>query len=407
MLSALLKPYLALDRRVYALAVARAINVMGFSVAMPFMAIYLVEQRGQPASVYGAIFFAAGIIAALSQAEAGDAADRLGRRRVMVRALALRAVNMVALGAAVYWHGPLWLLAGLILMNGLLRARMEPAAAAAISDLTTPEDRIAAYGLLRMGVNVGWALGPALGGIFVGTSYALAFAVSAPLLLVAAYAAGRVEDAPRAVQSAAKDSLSVASLRQTVRDYPAFAVFVCIVFFASLFTTQMFATMSVYARVTLGLDTGHIGLLYTVNGLLVVALQLPAVALIRRFGSRVTLLGGPLVFALGYLGYGYVHTFAGMASCVALLTLGEVLFAPAQNDMAADLGDPKRLGRAFGLFGFMSSLGVSFGPLLGGALFDAFHTAPRVLWAIIAGGMASVALLFGVFLRRAPLKSRP
>ncbi len=394
--------YRALDRRVYALAVARAINTMGFSVAMPFLAIYLVEQRGLPATVYGAIFFGAGLVAALSQAEAGEAADRLGRRRVMVRALLWRALNMLALGGAVHFHAPLWVLAALILMNGYLRSRMEPAAAAAVADLTTPEQRIAAYSLVRTGINVGWALGPAIGGLFAGTSYALAFMTSAPLLIVAAYAVSRVQDSQ--VRSDAKDPLSLASVRQTLRDYPVFTVFVCIVFFSALFVTQMFATMSVYARVHLNMPTNQIGLLYTVNGVLVIVLQLPIVALIRRYGSRATLVGGPLVFAIGYFGYGFVTGFNGLALCVAVATLGEVLFSPAQSDMAATLGDPRRMGRAFGLLGFMTSLGTSFGPLLGGALFDAFGSQPRLLWSIIAAGMALTAMMFAVFLARLDTK---
>jgi MFS family permease len=392
--------YLSLDRRVYSLAVARAINVMGFSVAMPFMAIYLVEQRGLPATWYGTVFFGAGLVAAVSQAEAGDAADRLGRRRVMVRALVLRAINMLGLGAAVFWNGPLWLLGALILTNGYLRARMEPAASAAIADLTAPHERIAAYGLVRMGVNVGWALGPALGGLFAGASYALAFAVAAPLLFLAAWAVNRVHDTPAQQRSDDREKLTLAAIGQTVRDYPRFAAFVGIVFFASLLTSQMFATMSIFTRVSLKMPPGEIGLLYTVNGLLVVLLQLPAVALIRRFGSQVTLVFGPLLFALGYLGYGFAGGFFDMALCISVLTLGEVLFAPAQNDMAVELSDPKRVGRAFGLFGFMSSLGVSFAPMLGGVLFDALHDRPRVLWGSISAAMTVIAAAFFVFERR-------
>lgn len=394
---AFLAPYRTLDRRIYALAIARAINVMGFSVAMPFMAIYLVEQRHVPASWYGAVFMVSGILAALSQAQAGDAADRFGRRTIMVRALLWRAANMLVFGAAVYWHAPLWLIVMLILSNGILRARMEPAAAAAISDMTKPEDRIAAYGLVRMGVNVGWALGPALGGLFPGDSYALAFVLSAPLLCLAAVAVNRVGDVAAVPRAKAKDALTVAAIRQTVRDFPAFTAFVCIVFFAGMLWAQMFSTMSVFARVSLGMPKNEIGLLYTVNGLLVVALQVPAVALIRRHGARVTLVVGPMILAVGYVGYGLVHGFYGMAACVALLTFGEVLFAPAQNDMAAELGDPARVGRAFGLFGFMSSLGVSLGPLLGGALFDAYHDRPLVLWGTLAGGMVFVAVSFLLF----------
>jgi MFS family permease len=62
------------------------------------------------------------------------------------------------------------------------------------------------------------------------------------------------------------------------------------------------------------------------------------------------------------------------------------------------------MGRAFGLLGFMSSLGTSFGPLLGGVLFDVFGAQPRTLWSLIAAGMALTALMFAVFLTRVRIR---
>jgi MFS family permease len=412
MFRALLQPYWQLDRRLWLLTLARCVNVMGFSVVMPFMALYLLEQRGLMAKTYGALYFAAGIIAAFSQAQAGAMADAKGRKKVIVHSLCWRALNMLGLGAAVSYHAPLWVIGLLILSNGYLRARVEPAVSAAVTDLTSPEHRVAAFGLQRVGINLGWALGPALGGMFVKGTYGLMFCFAAPLLLVAAYAASKVGDAHRPLP-ATRTSEAVAfqwDVWPTVWANRPFFWYLVLTFFASILTAQMFATMSIYARLVRGLDERSVGLLYTVNGLLVVVLQAPGVMLIRKYGPRVTLFVGPLLFSIGFFAYGYATAFASFALVTAILTFGEVLFSPAQNDMAAELGDKTRLGRSFGLFGFASSLGTSLGPLFGGTVFDTCKGKPVLLWSIIGGAMGLLTLCFTAFSRTyvaRPLRDSP
>ena len=58
----------------------------------------------------------------------------------------------------------------------------------------------------RIGINVGWAAGPALGGAFAHESYGLMFFASVPLLLLAAWATRRVGETIKAVAPAGKDT---------------------------------------------------------------------------------------------------------------------------------------------------------------------------------------------------------
>src|SRR5688572_8460215 len=101
LLRRILEPYREIDRRVFLVAATRCVNTMGFSIVMPFMAMYLVEQRGARGATYGFIYLLAGLAAAASHAISGELADRHGRRRIMVTALLLRVFNMLALGVAV------------------------------------------------------------------------------------------------------------------------------------------------------------------------------------------------------------------------------------------------------------------------------------------------------------------
>jgi predicted MFS family arabinose efflux permease len=114
----------------------------------------------------------------------------------------------------------------------------------------------------------------------------------------------------------------------------------------------------------------------------------------------VALVLGPAVYALAYLGFGASGDFAWIAACVALLTFGEVVFSPALSDMAIYLGDPRRFGRSFGLFGLVQTLGVALGPLLGGAVFDSLRDRHLTMWATFGGMMAVVAVAYAAFARR-------
>jgi MFS family permease len=160
---------------------------------------------------------------------------------------------------------------------------------------------------------------------------------------------------------------------------------------------QLFSTLTMFSTTELHLSEADVGLLYTVNGALVLLLQIPAVALIDRAGPRRAIVIGPLLYTIAYLAIGVSGSYLHLALAVALLTAGEVVFAPALSDMAVHLGDPRRLGRAFGLFGLMQQLGVSVGPLVGGLAYDHLRHDHLLMWGAIAGGMAAVGVGYTLF----------
>src|SRR5690606_40395842 len=106
----LLSPFLALDRRIWLIALARMINTMGFSLVMPFIAMHLVAERGASGAAYGLIYLLSGLFSAAGQGIAGELSDRVGRRAVMITGLAARSLNMLALGLAVSLAAPIWVI---------------------------------------------------------------------------------------------------------------------------------------------------------------------------------------------------------------------------------------------------------------------------------------------------------
>ncbi len=393
----------ALDRRVRQLAFARAVNTMGLSLVMTFLGIYIVETRGYPAWLYGVTALGANLGQSASNAWAGNLSDRIGRKPLIVWSLFVRSGFIALLGAQILLSAPLWTLAANIVVTSALRGCFEPVAYALVADVVAPDQRIAAFGLQRMGINLGWAIGPALGGVLtLVMPYGALFFIAAFGVLIAGVVCSRIED-PIKVTPALSETRSVASsaLRDGLRD-PMIRLLLAGTFLAALLQTQMFSTFSIYMTDELGLSKANVGLLYTLNGAGVLALQIPALRLIERFGIRGTLPWSSLLDAIGFALIGAGTGFVGGMLAMLTITCAEVVFSPAHQTAIAEVSDPARRGRTYGVVGFAQMLGIAIAPLLGGILLDTIGDQHAAMWMTIATIGGAQTLCFFAFVRRRP-----
>ncbi len=388
------REYAELERRIWVMAGVRAVNTMGLSLAMAFLAVYFVDDRGFSGQTYGLIMLAANLMQALAQGWAGELSDRFGRIQMMVRALSSRCLIMCVLGTLILVDAPLWALAPAAMLNALLRGFFEPVGYALVADLAPADKRVAAYGLQRMGVNLGWLIGPAAGGLLSeGISYGAVFFIAAAVLLYAVRATARVQDPGH---RADVDNMKV-SLREALAEALRRAdmtLLLASAFLFSLLHTQLFSTLSMYAVGVLHLSHAELGVVYMINGTAVLLLQIPAVGIINRIGTVRATVMGALLYGIAFVCIGSAYDTLTLAAAVAVLTAGEVVCAPAQQATAARLGDPRRMGRTFGVMGFAQMLGVACAPLVGGNLYDHLRDRPHVMWAIPAGAALVLAISY-------------
>lgn len=391
-----------LDRRVWQLAFARCINTMGLSLVMSFLGIYVVETRGYPAWLYGVIALGANVGQSLSSAWAGDLSDRIGRLPLITTALYVRSGTIALMGTQILLDAPLWTLAANMVLSSMLRGCFEPVAYALVADVVADDQRISAFGLQRMGTNLGWAIGPALGGVLtLVVPYGVVFYAAAAGMLVAAAVMRQVVDpvarAPH-TEAAPRGEL-VLALREAARD-PLLRLLLIGTFLSALIGTQMFSTFGIYMTDELGLSTADVGLLYALNGAAVLVLQVPALELLRRIGIGRALPWSSLATAAGFALVGASTGFSGAALAIVVLTCGEVLFNPAHQTAIAETADRARRGRAYGIASFVQMIGIAVAPLAGGALLDTIGHHHATMWLAIAGiGVLQVAC-FTAFVRR-------
>lgn len=389
-----------LDRRIWTMAGARAVNTMGLSLVMSFLGVYVVHERGYSAELFGWMALAANLTQSLTNAWAGELSDRIGRRPIMVGSLTVRAVVIAGLGLQILLHAPLWSLALNFVASSALRGCFEPVAYALVTDIARSDQRVAAFGLQRMGTNLGWAIGPAAGGLLsTVVPYGAVFFVASATLLAAAWTCRGLVD-PR--EGGGGAHLAAVRLRDAMAEALAQPPMVALLigsFLFSLAHTQMFSVFAIYMTKELGLGKDGVGWLYAFNGALVLLMQWPALQAINRVGVSAALIGSSLVFALGFGLIGAADGLLGGALAIAVITVGEVMFAPAHQQAAAQSGDAARLGKSFGLVGFSQMLGVAFGPLLGGRLFDTIGHHHLWMWGVVSGLCVVLAATFVVYAR--------
>ncbi|MDE2489520.1 MAG: MFS transporter, partial [Elusimicrobia bacterium] len=129
---------------------------------------------------------------------------------------------------------------------------------------------------------------------------------------------------------------------------------------------QLVVPLSAHASAHSGLDDAQIGLLFTVNGALVVLLQHWATGLASRARLTAVAAAGCLLYAAGYSWVGFARGWGGLALGVAVVTLGEIAVSPALPALTANLAPAGEQGRYLGMFGLSWTLGNALGPVLGG-----------------------------------------
>ncbi|MGE5177530.1 MAG: MDR family MFS transporter [Bacteroidota bacterium] len=406
------------DRRLLHLFLGRFLASTGFSIVIPFLALYLHSTRGVSMSAVGSLFFFGALCGVGGQVVGGEWSDRSGRKRVLVACQLIRAASFAGLGYAVTVHASILIFALLTGLSAFAGRMFEPPSGAMIADITSGERRVEAYGVLRIGGNLGWSVGPALGGFLAALSYASLFYVAAGVLLTAGtLIAVLVEEThplrrrrpetagperspiPPVGPVAPGRGISIAGTLAILRD----TLFLryCLVTLL-LFTVmgQLMATFSVYAVDWAGRSKVELGAIYTLNGLMVVLLQFPAVRILAPLRMTSALIVGCLMYSVGYGIMGWGSSLALLLIGMFTVTLGEITCSPASMNLVANFSPEDQRGRYMGVYGIFNSFGWSIGPLVGGVLLDLAVGRPKVLWSAIASLTVLAAIGYADLRRR-------
>jgi MFS family permease len=382
------------DHQVWILLTGGLINTFGTSIAYPFVSLYLYEYRHVPMGYVGLALMIAASCGGLVQVLSGELCDRFGRKIMINAGLFLQMISFALLGYAIMsntgFEGFILLMILKEIAGGLYRSIPQ----VMIADIVEPGERNGAFGLLRIGNNLGFALGPIFGGLLASYSYSLMFMLTAvtsgAYMLISIKMLHDTRPAIDQVESKAHHA-------NILKDNP--FLFYCIVgMLGSLVYSQLFTTYGTYSGSFVSLSASLVGILFSVNGFMVVFFQYPIARFLERFKLTTSLILGSLFYAVGFACVGFCTTFWMLFGAMFVITMGELVVTPSSQTMVAQMAPPEARGRYMSVNGFISYIGTAVGPAFGGQLMDTYSNKIFMMWVIL--GAIEIACAAGyLFLR--------
>ena len=377
---------------VWILCAGSFVNRFGSFVAV-FLVLYLREkgysiaEAGFVVSLYGA-----GNVAAA--AVGGLVADRLGRRNAIAISMFSSAATLLALSQV----DEIALIGALTVLAGLTGEMYRPASAALLADLVPAGQRLPAFALNRLAINLGFAAGPAIAGLLADRSFTYLFVGDALTSIVFGVLA--LAALPEGVRTRRGDERRGEGIRTIARDR-AFLFFLVSSILGAFVYFQANATFPLQITES-GFSNADYGLLISLNGLAIVVLELPLTSITQRTPTIPTLALGSLLVGLGFALNAWAETLAAFAVTVFIWTIGEIVYAPVASAYVADIAPTHLRGRYQGAWDLTWGLAFMLGPGLGAAFF-AWHGDAFWLFCGVLGVLSAGLLLAG---SRTPRSSR-
>ncbi|MBE1552798.1 DHA1 family multidrug resistance protein B-like MFS transporter [Mycobacterium sp. OAS707] len=394
-----MKKFMALHRNVRVRIGLAFVHKLIDAMILTFIAIYLAAHVG--IATTGALILIFAVFAVFGMLVGGHLSEKWGRRPVLIAGDLIGTAFLVLMTVAYFadW-GPLAVYFSYAIVKFGTNMAL-PANDSTIIDATPPADRKYVYTVNYWVINVALGSGALLGGflygahfgaVILGGAIGMGFALLVTVLLVA-------ETKPESAQATPPTKLrGLAQFTEGYRVVLADSTFRRLIIVATLVLT-LEGQLSTAIGIRLSNDFGvqHVfpfgdvhgvqmlGVLKAVNTVLVVLLALQVNTLLRRLSDRVRLYVGIPLYVGGFAVLAITNTAWVLLAAVVVLTIGELMNAPMQQSLLADLAPEQGRPRYMAAY----YLHIRFGQVLNSLLVS--------LSAVLSThGMAGIYLLFGV-----------
>lgn len=373
-MSNLLKPYKGLPKEIYILFLGKIVNSIGAFVH-PLMSLILTQRIGMSAFEAGKFVTMLAVCQVPCMLIGGKLADTIGRKKVIVTFQILGAIMLIICGIM-----PTSVLtAYIMILSSCFYSLSSPAYDALNADLTNESNRKESYSLLYMGANIGFSIGPILGGllyknyislIFIGDAVTTLIALSLLIINIKETKDKESKDDDKSLLNEDDEYSQIPTINVIFRR-PILILFPIIMLLYQLGYSQWGFSLPLQMGDIYGIDGARLyGYLGAFNALTVI-ITTPLMTYRTSKHNAIDIMGiGGICYAISFGIYAISKDMFSFTVATFALTIGEVLVAINSSAFIANNTPSSHRGRISSIIPIVSGAGYAFGPMIMGKVID-------------------------------------
>lgn len=393
MLTKLKDTYAEFPKLFWIIVATLFIDSIGSTLLFPFFALYITQRFGVGMTEAGVLLGISSLFGLIGSMAGGAITDRFGRRRLILFGLTTSALSSLSFGLA----ANIRTLYFLIVIVGLLSRIAAPAYDAVMADILPEAKRQEGFGIVRVAFNYAWIFGTALGGLIATRSFLALFIMDAVLSVTAALILYRF--LPETKPASHTEGQKAESFLRTIVGYQivlrdlAFLSFLVVGITLLIVYQQEYSSLPVYLRDVHHIDSKNYGVMLSIAGFEVVLFQFWISRTMRKHAPFLMMTLGAVFLIVGFGMIGFVGGIVLFTLAIIIITIGEMIFYPTSQVIAASFAPEDMRGRYMAVFGLAWSIPAMIGPAAAGVILDNYN--PNLLWYI--GGLLCVVAAIGFY----------
>ncbi len=373
------------NRNLFIISLIAVVNALGYGIIIPILYSYS-HSFGLSDFQNGLLFATFSLAQFLATPIIGHLSDLYGRKPLLIISLVGTVISFLMMAFA---PSAIFLFIARAL-DGLTAGNL-PVAQAVISDTTEPKDRAKGFGIIGASFGFGFIFGPAISALTVGFGMAIPFLIAASVTTIAVVLTAIIlpETNMHRGQVSHRKLFDFGKLVRALLDERVGRTLLISLLYSFALGLFIYAFQPVAVEV-LGLQPSQIAATFTLFGLVGFFVQILLVARVTKAFGEVK----ALVFALaGLVGtffiLFFVKTFLLFILVLIGISLANAFVQPLIQALLSKEVDAKSQGEIMGISTSYMSIGMIFGPIVGGAL--ATFSVPL---PFVGGSAVTLASLF-------------
>ncbi|MGD8779649.1 MAG: MFS transporter [Ignavibacteria bacterium] len=388
-----------LPKPVWHLCIVMLLNRSG-SIVLFFLTLYLTKELNYTNLEAGKVITIYGLGSLVGSFLGGWLTDRLNSKKVQFYSLITSGITYICLD---FMRGSYEVTITVFLV-AMFADALRPANATSLAEFSPKEITSKSYALNRLAINLGVAIGPAIGGFLALVDYSLLFWIDG---LTCLFAACLFYYFFHTYINEKKKQKHDNSKSQFPWKDKIFILVLIITIPVGLLFIQVFNTWPIYLKEYFIFNEDTIGILVAINAFMITFFEMPLIHKINNYNPLKVMAAGSLFLFGGFAIQPFGSGFSYAAITIVTWTIGEMLVLPLLISYIASLSNEKNRGKYMGMFSFTFSLTIVLGPVFGMWLYQNLGANP--LWFIvgITGFIVSLGfLLLDKYITKTTLKTK-